>query len=96
MSSMSGSPRRYPSTTGGIFYLIVLAVAGLAMAVIVWGSWRTGVKVLGVDLLGAAFVRAILPERDAGMLGVRSKPVDVVLLVGVGVLLIYLAFDIPA
>lgn len=95
MSAMSEEARRYPSTTGGVFYLIVLAVFVLAMAVVVWGSWRIGIKILGADLLGAALVRAILPERDAGMLKVRSKPIDVFLLVAVGILMIYLAFNIP-
>lgn len=88
-------PRRYPSTIGGMFYLLVLAaaLAGLTWANV--GSWRTGVRVVGGALVFSAVVRTVLTGRNAGMLAVRHKIVDVTLLAGVGAALIFLATSIP-
>jgi hypothetical protein len=88
-------PRRYPSTIGGACYLLVLVVAAVALALVVWHDWRTGVIVLGADVIAAAAIRLVLPQKDAGMLEVRSKPLDAGILVLLGALLIFLATDIP-
>jgi hypothetical protein len=87
--------RRYPSTIGGTFYLAVLAAAGISILVVVFGDWRFGVRVLGTALLTAGVLRLVLPQRDAGMLAVRRRSVDVLLLVVVGALLWWLAGSIP-
>lgn len=87
--------RRYPSTIGGAFYLVVLAVAAVAVGIVVVGSWRTGIRWLGGALLVAAAVRLALKSRDAGMLAVRSKGVDALLLSVVGAALVFLASSIP-
>ena len=50
---------------------------------------------IGGALLLAAAVRLVLADRDAGMLAVRHKSVDVALLVVLGVALIFLAGSIP-
>ncbi len=87
--------RRYPSTIGGMFYLLVLAtmVAGLVLAYV--DDWRLGVRVLAAGLLGAAALRLVLPQRDAGMLAVRHRFVDVLVLLAVGLALIFLSGSIP-
>ncbi|CAA9373705.1 DUF3017 domain-containing protein [uncultured Nocardioides sp.] len=87
--------RRYPSTLGGAIYLVVLVVAVVAVGIVVAGSWRTGIRWFGGALVFAAAVRVGLRPRDAGMLAVRSKPIDATLLAGVGVALIVLASSIP-
>ncbi len=87
--------RRYPSTLGGMFYLAVLLVAVISLGVVIAGSWRLGIRWLGGALIFAAAVRASLKSRDAGMLAVRSKWIDAVLLSGVGAALIFLAGSIP-
>ena len=89
------APRRYPSTIGGAFYLMVLAAAGVGGVLVVRDDWRTGVKWIGASLLAAAAIRLVLRERDAGMLAVRHRAVDAVLLVTVGIALIVLATTIP-
>ena len=87
--------RRYPSTIGGLFYLAVLA-AGAAGIAIVWsGDWRLGIRCLAAGLCAAALLRLVLPARDAGMLAVRSRVFDVVLLVAFGAALFFLAQTIP-
>lgn len=90
-----GEPRRYPSTIGGMFYLLVLTVALVGVGLVATGSWRSGVKVIGGSLLLAAAVRLVLSDRDAGMLAVRHKSIDVTLLVVVGMVMVFLAGSIP-
>ncbi|WP_341923787.1 DUF3017 domain-containing protein [Nocardioides psychrotolerans] len=87
--------RRYPSTIGGAFYLGVLITSSIGFAIVLGGNWRLGIRWLASSLLAAAALRLVLPERDAGMLAVRHRLVDVGLLAGVGGLLIFLAETIP-
>ena len=87
--------RRYPSTIGGAFYLVVLAVVAIAIGVVASGNWRTGVRWFGAALVFAAVVRAVLPAKDAGMLAVRKRWWDCFLLIATGVALIVLAGSIP-
>ncbi|MCA1983489.1 DUF3017 domain-containing protein [Nocardioides nematodiphilus] len=89
-------PRRYPSTLGGMIYLLVLAVMFAALLVVALGHWRGGVHILAGSLVAAAIPRALLKERDAGMLGVRGRWFDVALLVSVGAAMWFLATTIPA
>ena len=88
-------PRRYPSTVGGAFYLLVLAVSMVGLGVVVWGDWRTGIRWVGAALVFGASVRLVLPSRDAGMLAVRSKLLDALMLSAVGAALFFLAATIP-
>ena len=87
--------RRYPSTIGGAFYLVVLAVVGIAIGIVASGAWRTGIRWFGGALVFAAIVRAVLPAKDAGMLAVRRRWWDCLLLSAVGIALVVLAGSIP-
>ena len=88
-------PRRYPSTIGGAFDLLVLAVVAVARVVVALDEWRTGIRVMGGALVFAALVRLVLRRRDAGMLAVRHKVLDAVVLAVLGGALIFLATSIP-
>jgi hypothetical protein len=88
-------PRRYPSTIGGAFYLLVLAVVAVSMVIVALDEWRTGVRLMGGALIFAAAVRLVLRRRDAGMLAVRHKVLDAAILVVLGGSLIFLAGSIP-
>ena len=87
--------RRYPSTIGGLFYLVVLAITAVGIGISWTGDWRLGVKWVGSALILGAVVRLVLPRRDAGMLAVRNRVVDAVMLSGVGATLIFLSETIP-
>ena len=87
--------RRYPSTIGGAFYLVVLLITVAGLVVAALSDWRVGIRMLGGALLLAATVRVVLSPRDAGMLAVRHKALDVALLAGLGVALIFLSTSIP-
>ena len=88
-------PRRYPSTIGGAFYLLVLGVVAVSMVVVALDEWRTGVRLMGGALIFAAAVRLVLRRRDAGMLAVRHKVLDAAILLVLGGSLIFLAGSIP-
>jgi hypothetical protein len=88
-------PRRYPSTIGGAFYLLVLGVVGVSLVVVALDEWRTGIRLMGGALIFAAAVRLVLRRRDAGMLAVRHKVLDAAVLTVLGGLLIFLAGSIP-
>jgi hypothetical protein len=86
--------RRYPSTLGGVLYLLVLAVSAAGL-VVVAHDWRVGVRMIAGSLLFAAGARLLLPVRDAGMLAVRRRPVDVVILAAAGAVMLGLSLSIP-
>jgi hypothetical protein len=69
---------------------IVMAVILAGLAVVASGHFRRGTVVLSFGVALALFLRLLLPSREAGMLQVRSKRIDVavlaVLAVGTGVL----------
>ena len=89
-------PRRIPSTLGGLVYLIVVGATAVGLGVVAFGPWRRGVALIGMALLLGAAMRAVLPDRDAGMLRVRRhRWLDVLMLAGVGSALIVLASVIP-
>ena len=87
--------RRYPSTIGGAFYLLVLITAGVGLAIAWGGDWRLGIRCLAGGLCFAALLRLALPTRDAGMLAVRNRFFDAILLGGVGAAIFFLASTIP-
>jgi hypothetical protein len=87
--------RRYPSTIGGAFYLVVLAVGAVGLGIVYTGDWRLGIRCLAAGLCCAALLRLVLPARDAGMLAVRNRLLDVLLLGGFGAAILFLASTIP-
>ncbi len=88
--------RRYPSTIGGAIYLGVLVATAVGIAIVFRShDWRLGVRVVAGALAAAALLRLVLPQRDAGMLAVRHRLVDVGLLCLVGGALFFLSGSIP-
>jgi hypothetical protein len=87
--------RRYPSTFGGLIYLVVVAVTLVGLALVAFGPWRRGVALVGFALLFASAMRLVTKESEAGMLRVRSRWFDVTMLAGVGIALLALAANIP-
>ena len=75
--------------------LAVLLAVGVGLLMVTFEHWRRGLVVIGLALVGAGLLRLLLPLRRLGFLAVRSRPVDVVLLVGVGVVLTVFTLAIP-
>ncbi len=88
-------PLKRPQTLGGVVYLGVLASAGVGLVLVAAGAWRTGLSWLGIGLLVAAATRLVLSDRRAGMLRVRRRWSDVLMLTIAGVGLIVLTVIVP-
>lgn len=88
------TPRR-PQTVGGVVYLCLLGGTAVGVGLVVLGPWRLGLSVVGGALLVGAVTRLVLPRTEAGMLGVRSRAVDVLTMTAVGAALVALAVVIP-
>lgn len=84
-----------PSTTGGIVFLIVVALVLVGLGMAASGAWRPGVTVMGASF-GLAFIaRLVLPDERAGMLRIRRRLVDLATIALCGVGMIILATVIP-
>ena len=88
------APRK-PRTVGGAVYLTVLAATGVGLAIVAFGPWRVGITTIGAALVVGALLRLVIPSSKAGMLGMRPKAVDVLVLVVLGSALAVLAAVIP-
>ena len=84
-----------PSTTGGIIFLVVLGLVVVGLGVVAVGAWRQGVTLMGLSLLFACAMRAVLPDERAGMLRVRRRFVDLTTLALCGGVLLAMATLIP-
>ena len=88
-------PRWLPRTIGGTVYVLVVGMFLVGLGVTLAGTWRTGLGWMGAGLLLGAAARAVLSERGAGMLRVRRRWSDVLMLAGAGVALIVLSVVVP-
>ena len=80
---------------GGFLYLGVLAATAFGVWLVATDDWRVGVRWEAGALIAAAVIRLVLRKQHAGMLAVRHRLVDVVVLGGCGALLLFLAATIP-
>ena len=84
-----------PSTTGGIFYLVVVGMLVVGLVLVGLDAWRAGVVVIGLGF-GLAFVmRLVLPDNRAGMLRVRRRIVDLATLAMCSGVMLAMAVLIP-
>jgi hypothetical protein len=75
--------------------LAVLVTVGVGLLLVTFDHWRRGLVVVGLTLVVAGLLRLLLPVRRVGFLAVRSRPTDVLLLVGSGVVLTVLILMVP-
>ena len=70
-------------------------MTAVGIGIVATGDWRVGIRWVAGGLVFASLVRCVLPTRDAGMLAVRHRAVDCVMLAVVGLVLLFLASTIP-
>ena len=70
-----------------------MTLSGLVVAVV--SDWRTGIRIVCGALAFAAVMRLVLPDRDAGMLAVRHRFLDVGTLLAIAGALVVLTATIP-
>lgn len=87
--------RRYPSTLGGLCYMVVALVSVAGLGIVAVGDWRTGIQLIGGALVAGALCRLVLPDDKAGMLKVRRKSLDVIFTSSLGAALVTLAILVP-
>jgi predicted cation transporter len=76
-------------------FAVVMLVVVIGLVRIVMYHWREGTTEIGLALLLAAFLRAVLPDAKAGLLAVRRKrKMDVLLYGAFGVLMIFISLTI--
>ncbi|HWI42925.1 MAG TPA: DUF3017 domain-containing protein [Nocardioides sp.] len=73
--------------------MLVVVLVGMIVASV--SDWRVGIRIVSGALVAAAALRLVLPQRDAGMLAVRHRLLDVAVLVGVATALFVFAATIP-
>ena len=74
--------------------LLVLAVTAAGLIRIIQYHWRQGTVLLGVALLVAGLLRALLPNDRIGMVAIRGRGVDVLLYGGLGLMVMAVALTI--
>ena len=79
-----------------MFYILVLTATAVGIG-ITWrtNDWRLGIRVVAGALASASALRLVLPQRDAGMLAVRPRMVDVSIVGALAIALLVLAENIP-
>jgi hypothetical protein len=75
--------------------LLVLGGAASAMVIVALDGFRLGCTMLGASVGFASVARAVLPARRVGLLVVRSRPFDVMVLAAMGAALVVLAAVTP-
>ena len=86
--------RRPSSGTMAYVGMAAICVFGLAVVVLL-GQWRTGSLMMSAGLMLGAIARVLLPERLSGLLRVRRKWIDVLMLNGAAIMLAFMALAIP-
>jgi hypothetical protein len=79
-----------------VFYILVLIATAVGIG-ITWrtNDWRLGIRVVAGALASSSALRLVLPQRDAGMLAVRPRMVDVSIVGALAIALLVLAENIP-
>ena len=75
--------------------LVVLVTVGCGLLLVAAERWRSGLVVMGLAVVVAGLFRLLLPLRRIGFLAVRSRPVDVALMLATGVAVTVVALAIP-
>ena len=88
-------PRPAPRRFGELPFLLVLAGVALGLLVVGLHHFKRGSVLIAGALLVAAVLRLVLPERQAGLLVVRSRPFDVLSLAGLGAGVALIAVVVP-
>lgn len=74
---------------------LVLTCVAISLLVVAANHFRRGSVLLAASVLLATGLRLVLPARQAGLLAVRSRLVDVIALAGLGGGLMVLALVVP-
>lgn len=83
-----------PAIARHLAFVLVLLVAAVGVFRLVLYHWREGSALIAGALLLAALCRALLPQRNAGLLAVRGRPIDVLSYAALGGLMLFIALTL--
>lgn len=86
----NASPGHSEWVLGGALLAVLVGLAAVGQH-----HWRMGLSLIGVTLVVAGLLRALLPVRRVGLLAVRSRAFDAVLMLSVGIALVVLVYSVP-
>lgn len=89
------APAALPMRQWPLLIVVAGVAAGLGVALLGDSTWRLGALLIGASLGVGAVERVALPNREAGLLQVRSKGFDVAVLALTGAAIIILAIVVP-
>lgn len=72
----------------------VLAGVAAGLAVVAFGHWRAGSTLIGAAVTAGGLLR-LLPQTRVGLLAVRSRALDSIVLLGLGIGILVLAWVVP-
>lgn len=75
---------------------VTLGVLTLGLVAVVLGHWRGGCELVAVALFIAAGARMVLTSSAVGLLAVRSRGVDVLCALALGLSVLVLAIVVPS
>ena len=72
------------------WWALAVCLLGVAASAVVMstGHWRRGAMVFAASVLMAGVLRVVLPDQLAGLLAVRVRWIDAVLLLGLGTVMV--------
>lgn len=94
MITVTGRRRRTLALARYAPFAMVLAIVLAAAVLILLYHWRIGAGLIGGALLFAAALRLLMPERQLGLIALRSRLIDVLLYGTFGTLIILVAATI--
>lgn len=74
---------------------LVLVIIAISLGIVTGDHFRRGSVLLAAGVVLAFFLRLLLPDREAGMLAVRSKRIDLAVLGGLALAVSVLALAVP-
>jgi len=75
--------------------VLVFCAIAMSVMIVLLDSFRAGALAFGASMTLAFFLRLVLTDREAGMLKVRSRGVDLLILGSFAVAITLLAFSVP-
>jgi len=79
------------TAVGSVLYATVLVGLAVGLCLIAGGQWRIGVGLCGGSMITAGAGRLVIPDRMSGLLRVRRRTTDALLMLALGVGLMALA-----
>lgn len=75
--------------------VLSLLVAAAGLVILTFDNWRNGVLLFAGGVLLAGLLRVVLSDDAAGLLRVRGRTFDTLLLLGVGAAILLLGLIVP-